>query len=358
MAAAVCFAALCVALGAGGLGDTTLHHVYSESTGTGELTASMKPGQHPAAAAAAGGGPGLRAGSRRRSSVGRRARSSLAAEAIPEEAATPQPQAAAAAAAEFEAEFTFDTGAAAVAGRGAADNAAADSPQQQQLDGTEPLDRAAAAAAAAITPARGAADDLTQEMDMDISAGLGGATPGLLGDSHLTPMHGWRQQQQQQTPMQQQQQQHEDFDMVPESPEGATAGPAADDADACANDDAMDVDGSDENAPPASPGASPAAAAAAAADVDALTTNLLLDDHRQLSGWGHVPLGGTEARPSLGGAGGLTTHTGRGSVGSNVLTMHTVSCFCCGDWLSWGGTQLGQADCLRAGMLHKLPTAA
>jgi hypothetical protein len=332
MAAAVCVAALCVALGAGGLGETTLHHVYSDSAGTGELTASMKPGQHQAAA---GAGPGLRAGSRRRSSVGqvRRAMSSLAAEVIPEETATPQPPSAAAAAsgaaAVKEAEFTFDTGAAAGASRAcaaaaAADSVTADSPLQQQLGGTEPLDRTAAAA---VTPAHGAAGDLTQEMDMDISVGLGGATPGLLGDSHLTPMYGWsQQQQQQQAPMQQ----HKEFDMVPESPEGAAAGPA----DACADDDAMNVDSADENAPPASPGDSPAATAAA--DVDGLTTSLLLDDHRQLGGWGHVPLGGTKARPSLGGAGGLTTHTGRGSVGSNVLTMHSVSYMCYSDWLAWG----------------------
>jgi hypothetical protein len=57
--------------------------------------------------------------------------------------------------------------------------------------------------------------------------------------------------------------------------------------------------------------------------LDGLTTNLLLDD-RQLPGWGHVPLAGASTRPSLGGGGSLTTHTGRGSVGSNVLTMHTV----------------------------------
>lgn len=64
---------------------------------------------------------------------------------------------------------------------------------------------------------------------------------------------------------------------------------------------------------------------AAGAELDGLTTNLLLDDHRQLPGWGHIPLGGIGARPSLGGMGGMTTHTGRGSVGSNMLTMHTVS---------------------------------
>jgi hypothetical protein len=58
--------------------------------------------------------------------------------------------------------------------------------------------------------------------------------------------------------------------------------------------------------------------------VEGLTTNLLLDD-RQLPGWGHVPLGGAAAsRPSLGATGGLN-HTGRGSVGSNVLTMPSVS---------------------------------
>lgn len=309
---------ICCALpGAGGLGDTTLHHVYSDSTGTGELTASMKPGQHSAATAAAAAGPGLRAGSRRRSSMGRgRARASLAAETIPEETLTPQPPAAAPACASAQPEFEFSTGA------GAA------SPQQQG--------DATGAAAAAVTPARGAGaapgaaeGELTQDMDMDISLNLGGATPGLLGDSHLTPLvqqGGWRHAQQ--TPLQQQQ--LSQFEVVPESPEGgAAAGPAPD-----GGADLMDVDGiqPDENAPPASPGgggASPAGAAAAGGEVDGLTTNLLLDDHRQLPGWGHVPLG---ERASLGGAGGgLTTHTGRGSVGSNVLTMHTVGCalLCC-----------------------------
>jgi hypothetical protein len=181
---------------------------------------------------------------------------------------------------------------------------------------------------------------------MDISLGLGGATPGLLGDSHLSPMGmqqgGWRHHaQQQQTPLQQQQQQQQhlsqqqqqsqQYEMVPESPEEGRDAAAAEAAGSPADGetaDLMDVDEmhADENAPPASPAGAAAAAAAAAAgggEVDGLTTNLLLDDHRQLAGWGHVPLG---ARPSLGGAGGgLTTHTGRGSVGSNVLTMHTVS---------------------------------
>lgn len=326
--AAVC---ICCALpGAGGLGDTTLHHVYSDSTGTGELTASMKPGQHPAAAAAAAAGPGLRAGSRRRSSVGRgRAWASLAAETIPEETLTPQPPAAAAptgASAQPEVEFSTGTGGA--------------SPQQQ-------------GDTAAVTPARGAGasaareaaeGELTQDMDMDISLNLGGATPGLLGDSHLTPLvqqgGGWRHAQQ--TPLQQQLSQFSE--VVLESPfegGGAAANSPPQDGGAA---DLMDVDDefqqADENAPPAAastPGGvgaagSPADAAAAAAgggEVDGLTTNLLLDDHRQLAGWGHVPLG---ARASLGGAGGgLTTHTGRGSVGSNVLTMHTVGCAlpCC-----------------------------
>jgi hypothetical protein len=90
--------------------------------------------------------------------------------------------------------------------------------------------------------------------------------------------------------------------------------------------------------------------------VDGLTTNLLLDDHRQLGGWGHVPLGGTEARPSLGGAGGLTTHTGRGSVGSNVLTMHMVSYMCCRDWLAWGCLRSQRTNCPPAWMLDMLPT--
>lgn len=319
----------------------------------------MKPGQqHPAAAAAAAavagsGGPGLRAGSRRRSSVGQRgrARASLAPETIPEETLTPQPPAAAAAAAagvsaQQPEEFEFSTGA------GAA------SPPQQRGDAT------GAAAAGAVTPAHGAGSaaagaasalkaslyrteecELTE--DMDISLGLGGATPGLLGDSHLTPLGvqqqggHWRHHAQQ-TPLQQ----HQQYEMVPESP--AEGGAAA--AGALANsgadfDDQMDVDEMqqpDQNAPPGvfSPGgvggASPADAAAGAGaaggccEVDGLTTNLLLDDHRQLPGWGHVPLVGERA--SLGGAGGgLTTHTGRGSVGSNVLTMHTVGCdlLCC-----------------------------
>jgi hypothetical protein len=56
------------------------------------------------------------------------------------------------------------------------------------------------------------------------------------------------------------------------------------------------------------------AAAAAAADGDGLTTNLLLDD-RDLGGWAHVPLA---QHTSCG-------TTGRGSVGSNVPTMHLVS---------------------------------
>lgn len=245
----------CVLLtGAGGLGDTTLHHVYSDSAGTGELTASMKPGS---AAAAAASGPGLRAGSRRRSSVGRgRARPSLATEVIPEETLTPQPPAAGAAAAAAadgdddnaaHDEFEFDMGRG-----GTMTRAAAPSPaqlQEEQQDATGSLEAAAAAAAAGTPAHMGAAGaDTTQDMDMDISMGLGGATPGLLGNSHMTPVqHGWRQQQQ--TPMQQQQQQH--FEMVPESPEASAAGPA---------DDGMDAD---ENAPPASPGASPAAGAAA-----------------------------------------------------------------------------------------------
>lgn len=47
----------------------------------------------------------------------------------------------------------------------------------------------------------------------------------------------------------------------------------------------------------------------AAQDADGLTTNLLLDD-RDIVGWGHVP---------------VAPHTtGRGSVGSNVPTMHLV----------------------------------
>lgn len=173
---------------------------------------------------------------------------------------------------------------------------------------------------------------------------LTGATPGLLGASHSTPQHNWQQQQQQKdaTPVQQvdetpQQQQHQHQHLDMESPElgvpvsSAAAGAAAYAAPAevqqgdpagC-DSDGMDID-ADENAAPASPAAGPAGGAAAAGDVDGLTTNLLLDDQRQLMGWGHVPLAVQNTRPSLGGGGGLTTHTGRGSVGSNVLTMHSV----------------------------------
>lgn len=77
--------------GAGGLGDATLHHVYSENAGTGDITAAIRRGQlaqQPAGTSAAGRG-------RRRSSIGR-SRQSLAAEAIPEETATPVATAAAA----------------------------------------------------------------------------------------------------------------------------------------------------------------------------------------------------------------------------------------------------------------------
>jgi hypothetical protein len=70
----------------------------------------------------------------------------------------------------------------------------------------------------------------------------------------------------------------------------------------------------EEETPGGVPDFSGAAAAAAAADGDGLTTNLLLDD-RDLGGWAHVPLA---QHTSCG-------TTGRGSVGSNVPTMHLVS---------------------------------
>jgi len=171
-----------------------------------------------------------------------------------------------------------------------------------------------------------ASGDVTQEMAISMS--LTGATPGLLGASHSTPQHNWQQQQRDATPVQQ----HQHLDM--ESPElgvpvsaaaAAYAAPAEvqhGDPAGC-DSDGMDID-ADENAAPASPAAGPAGGSAAAGDVDGLTTNLLLDDNRQLMGWGHVPLAVNNTRPSLGGGGGLTTHTGRGSVGSNVLTMHSV----------------------------------
>lgn len=292
---------VCVCPGAGGLGDTTLHHVYADSTATGELTAAMKAGQHPAAAAGGGSGnAGMRGGNRRRSSVGRRARASLAAEPIPEEAAvTPQPSnAEQARQQQHQEEEEQEAAAAAVA---EAEGAGAGSPQQQQLeDTTAPLDSTTPQAAAAAD----AAGDVTQ--DMDVSMTLGGTTPAA-----ATPM------------VQQQEQQQHHLEPFPESPElGAFVNGSRDD---------MDVDG-DENAPPASPPAAAAggggAGGAAAADLDGLTTHLLMDDNRQqLPGWGHVPLAGAHTeRASLGasGGGGLTTHTGRGSVGSNVLTMHSV----------------------------------
>jgi hypothetical protein len=102
----------CTIAGAGGLGEATLHHVYSESSGTGELTLAVRQGQLPhrtlpgvtaAPAAAAGAGaagsmgpPAGRGEGRRRSSVGRgQRRTSLVNEVIPEEAVTPvQPAAA------------------------------------------------------------------------------------------------------------------------------------------------------------------------------------------------------------------------------------------------------------------------
>jgi hypothetical protein len=214
------------AAGAGGLGEATLHHVYSDSSGTGELTFAVRQGQlphrtlpgvtaAPAAAAAAGamGPPAGRAGGKRRSSVGRgQRRTSLATEVIPEEVATPvQPAAAAAEAAAGAGTF----------------------------------------AAEAATPAGvAAAGEMTE--DMAISPDR---TPALL------------------TGQQQQQ-------LGEETPGGM-------------------------------PGF---AGAAAGGDGDGLTTNLLLDD-RDLGGWAHVPLA---QHASCG-------TTGRGSVGSNVPTMHLVS---------------------------------
>jgi hypothetical protein len=212
---------VCLAAGAGGLGEATLHHVYSESSGTGELTLAVRQGQLPhrtlpgvtaapaAVGAAAVGGmgpPAGRAAGRRRSSVGRgQRRTSLATEVIPEEVATPiQPPAA----------------------------------------------EDAALAAEAATPAGVAAGGEVTE-DMAISPDR---TPGLL------------------TGQQQQQQEEE------------------------------------------TPGGVPGFPGAAAADGDCLTTNLLLDD-RDLGGWAHVPLA---QHASCG-------TTGRGSVGSNVPTMHLVS---------------------------------
>jgi len=62
----------------------------------------------------------------------------------------------------------------------------------------------------------------------------------------------------------------------------------------------------------------PADAGCAMGDVDGLTTNLLLDDRNaEDSCWGHVP----PARASSG--------TGRGSVGSNVPTLHGLVSFSC-----------------------------
>jgi hypothetical protein len=264
-------------------------------------------------------------------------RQSLAAEVIPEESLTPQPPAAAVAAA------------AAGSGAGGGEYAAAEEAQQEQEAAAAAVTPAAAARtpAAADTPAGEAGDELTQDMDMDISMTLWGATPGLLGDSHLTPMHGWRSSQQQQYDVLPQQL---DTNVLPNSP-GLGAGEANTDVDADAG--GMGQYGGDEDAAPASPDASPAAAAgglggggyAAAGDVEGLTTNLLLDDrleeHRQLPGWGHVPLGGAAAlgRASLGATGGLN-HTGRGSVGSNVLTMHSVSAYACGE-----GVQCENTSC-------------
>lgn len=251
--------------GAGGLGDATLHHVYAESAGTGDLTRAMKPGQplaaaSAAAAAAAAAKPAGGGGGRRRSSIGRRSRVSLATDVIPEEVAvTPQLPVQ-----QEEQECREEQG------------------QEQQ-----------GWAAQAGEDVAAAADGEVSEDDMDISASLGGATPGLLG--------------------------------------GLSGQPRA-----------------------------PAAAAAGAADADGLTTNLLLDEtgRPSLPGWGHVPLAGgrggaTAAAASAAGlagpqgmaslaaggagmagrtsGGGMTTMmTGRGSVGSNVLTMHTVRLLECG----------------------------
>lgn len=233
------------------MGEATLHHVYSESSGTGELTLAVRQGQLPhrtlpgvtaapaaAAAGAAAGGmgpPAGRAGVRCRSSVARgQHRSSLATEVIPEEVATPvQPVAAAV-----------------------------------------PEDAAGAvgafAAAEAATPAGVAAGGEVTE-DMAISPDR---TPGLLTG--------------QQQRLQQQQ---------------------------------------EEDTPGGVPGFS---GAAAAADGDGLTTNLLLDD-RDLGGWAHVPLAQHAACGT----------TGRGSVGSNVPTMHLVSCV-------WASDREESQRCCRA----------
>lgn len=75
--------------GAGGLGDATLHHVYSENTGTGEITRAVRHGQlEQSAAGVPAVAPSAVAskGGRRRSSI---ARHSLMTQVIAEEAATP-----------------------------------------------------------------------------------------------------------------------------------------------------------------------------------------------------------------------------------------------------------------------------
>lgn len=77
-----------VTAGAGGLGDATLHHVYSESAGTGDITRAVRQGQIESQAATAAAAPAGRGNNRRRSSIGRH-RPSFAAEPIPEEASTP-----------------------------------------------------------------------------------------------------------------------------------------------------------------------------------------------------------------------------------------------------------------------------
>jgi hypothetical protein len=278
---------LAMCTGAGGLGDATLHHVYSEAAGTGELTAAVRAGQPLGAAAAALHG-GRAAGGRRRSSVGGRnrgVRASLAAEVIPEEAAvTPAPL-------PRQQHWQHEQAGGAMPGLLLGDDA-----------GAEHLGMPGAAA--------GEGAD-----GMDVSFTLGGNTPGLLGGPHAAGSDGAAGHQQQGR-RRSSSQRRSSAGLLLDSPQ-LQAGQAG------------------------------------AADADGLTASLLLDDsgrHEQLPGWGHVPLagaaaagaGGADARDSFEGppgaddgsgraslpGGGLTMMTGRGSVGSNMLTMHTVGVVC------------------------------
>eukprot|EP00775_Hariotina_reticulata_P001252 gene1252-1592_t len=176
--------------GAGGLGDATLHHVYSDSAGTGDFSRAVRQGQLQQ----------LPGGGRRRSSINRFPRHSLATEVIPEEAVTPEPK---------------------------------------EQD-------AAAVAAAAVADPMPVALEMTE--DMAISPDCTPAAKHGLQQHHIM--------------------------QLPETP---------------------------------------ADAGCAMGDVDGLTTNLLLDDRNVVDAcWGHLP----PARASSG--------TGRGSVGSNVPTLHNL----------------------------------